>query len=169
MGEGPIFPEWRKIPGYSRYEVCQLGYVQNKSTNEPVHAITLPYGQQAVRIQADDFSWHNVLVHRLVAEAFVDNLEGYSIVKHIDENPFNNHADNLVWSEDLEAYESMSFKKSELASSVYCYENDTIYDTAVDAAYAFGCSPYDIVRLCHSDDEKYDTFYHFCFVKDIHD
>lgn len=169
MVDESIISKWRNIPGYSRYEVCQQGYVRDSATGKLLETITLPYGQKAVRMQADDLTWHDELVHKLVANEFVDNEEGYSIVKHRDDNPSNNHADNLVWSEDLDAYESMPFKKSELASSVYCYETDTIYDTAVDAAYVFGCSPYDIVRLCHSDDEKYDTFYHFCFVKDIHD
>ena len=36
-------------------------------------------------------------IHRLVAEAFVDNPNGYGLVNHKDENKLNNSADNLEW------------------------------------------------------------------------
>lgn len=36
-------------------------------------------------------------VHRLVAEAFLDNPYGYEIINHKDENPANNKVGNLEW------------------------------------------------------------------------
>lgn len=38
-----------------------------------------------------------LLVHRAVAEAFVENPNNYRFVRHIDGNLENNHADNLEW------------------------------------------------------------------------
>lgn len=36
-------------------------------------------------------------VHRLVAEAFCPNPRGYWLVRHLDDDPLNNRASNLVW------------------------------------------------------------------------
>lgn len=41
--------------------------------------------------------YYHRLVHRLVAEAFIDNPNGFPIVNHKDENPSNNSSLNLEW------------------------------------------------------------------------
>ena len=38
-----------------------------------------------------------LLIHRLVAQYFIPNPNNYPEVNHKDENPQNNHADNLEW------------------------------------------------------------------------
>lgn len=37
------------------------------------------------------------LIHRLVAQAFIDNPNNYDCINHKDENPLNNNVENLEW------------------------------------------------------------------------
>eukprot|EP01084_Bolivina_argentea_P024245 45196_1 len=43
------------------------------------------------------FQGKAILVHRLVATAFVKNPHGYFIIDHTDSDASNNNADNLRW------------------------------------------------------------------------
>ena len=53
-------------------------------------------GYAAVELNIDGVATKHY-VHRLVATAFVPNPNQFPIINHKDENPGNNHADNLEW------------------------------------------------------------------------
>lgn len=48
-------------------------------------------------LKGNDGLNHTMRVHRIVAMAFLDNPNNYPIINHKDENPSNNHVDNLEW------------------------------------------------------------------------
>lgn len=91
-----------------RYGVDQLGNVysycligsKNKRVSVPRKLI--PYtGKDSqyymVGLSSQDGRVKNMLVHRLVAQAFLPNPNNFPEVDHIDDNPKNNKASNLQW------------------------------------------------------------------------
>lgn len=54
-------------------------------------------GYYKVRLTSKPRQSKQFFVHRLVAEAFIENSLGYSEVNHKDENKSNNRVENLEW------------------------------------------------------------------------
>lgn len=92
-----IGEEWRDVVDYEgRYKVSNLGNVKSKKAllrQQPTVtgylATTLSKGKRG--------SAKRLVVHRLVAKAFIPNPENKCCVNHIDGNPKNNKSDNLEW------------------------------------------------------------------------
>ena len=93
---------WAVIKGYELYEVSNLGRV--RSNNNPKKPKILKQGTNIggyktvalVKVKGSCNS-QTKQVHRLVAEAFIPNLEGKPFIDHIDTNPSNNVPENLRW------------------------------------------------------------------------
>ena len=93
------FEEWRAIRETDLgefFEVSNYGRVRNKITNTMLkpylngHYKRYCFGTNIEKSK-------NRYAHRLVAEAFLDDVEDKEIVNHIDENKMNNHVSNLEW------------------------------------------------------------------------
>ena len=90
---------FKPIKGYEGYyEVSNLGRVKSysyKGTKILKPAIT-KNGYLNVVFCINQRKEHK-LVHRLVAETFIPNINNYSTVNHKDENKLNNCVENLEW------------------------------------------------------------------------
>ena len=90
-----------KIEGFENYEVSNLGKVRNIKSG----IMLKPW------ITKDGYLRHclykhnkrkNLLLHRIIATAFIDNPEAKPQVNHIDENKLNNDLSNLEWCTERE-------------------------------------------------------------------
>lgn len=84
---------WKEAKGYEAcYEVSNLGRVRDKEGNILPQRVWGRYF--VVDLKKPNRS---MFVHRIVAFAFVDGYREGLEVNHIDENRFNNCAENLEW------------------------------------------------------------------------
>lgn len=86
---------WKKVEGYSYgYEVSNLGNIRRKYKNGEVRYLkqSLSDGYRVLRLGNK-----SVRVHRIVAQAFIPNPNGYPCINHKDFNRQNNDVDNLEW------------------------------------------------------------------------
>lgn len=94
-----MIENWKNIDGYDgAYEVSNLGRVRSfKYSKERILRQKALTGGYLYVWLSKAGKTKCIRVHRLVAQAFVDNPHGYEQVNHKDENPQNNRSDNLEW------------------------------------------------------------------------
>jgi hypothetical protein len=123
---------WKEVTNYPKYEVSSHGNIRN-SRGEIIKSYVTPKGYLRTQL-SNDGNQRNFMVHRLVAQAFLDNPKNKPEVNHKDSDRKNNHIDNLEWvtsSENLlHGYEE-GLKKPNTKYVVHCEElNITTFGTS---------------------------------------
>lgn len=165
---------WKPVLGYEgSYEVSNLGRVRSLDrtrvfrdgrTRQYPGVMLAGYvgthGYAAVNLASG--STRTVVVHRLVATAFVPHTEGKDWVNHIDGDKLNNRADNLEWCSPKENTAHMiglglaKFPKGEQMGLAKLTESDVVVIRSLaargmmlkDIADCFGVAPPVISNIC---------------------
>jgi hypothetical protein len=115
---------WKDIIGYDGiYQISNKGNVRvlNYKKQGCVRAVkqgTDYYGYPKIRLAKNGIR-RECKVHRLVAQAFLDNSENKPEVNHKDYNRKNNDASNLEWVTKLENIEHQ-FKRGAFGKQIAC-------------------------------------------------
>ena len=106
------------------------------------------------------------LVHRLVAEAFLQNTQNLPEVNHIDENKLNNNANNLEWCDRKYNYHyGTGLERLRLAiqKRICCVETGIVYNSLREASVSTGIHIGNISSCLHGK-RKTAGKYHWVFM-----
>ena len=88
--------EWKIIKEFPKYEVSNLGRVRKIKSSKVIFQKNHPAGYKQVTLYKNGKANYRY-VHRLVAEAYLDNPNELPFINHKDECKFNNNVNNLEW------------------------------------------------------------------------
>jgi len=139
-----IYPDdeiWKNVIGFEGlYEISNYGnikscrrYVNIKSgkrvVNEKLLSLAKDRDGYLMAILCQNGTKKTVKVHRLVANAFIDNVDGKPSVNHIDSNKSNNIVRNLEWVSNLEniCHSKLKMKTTSKYIGVYFNKRDNVF------------------------------------------
>ena len=108
---------------------------------------------------------HTKKIHRLVAEAYLDNLEDKRDINHKDNCRTNNCINNLEWVTHQENCNSKNHKPREKGThkKVLCVETGIVYVSQAEASRATGIGSYNISN-CITGKQKTAGGYHWRYI-----
>lgn len=167
---------WRTINEFPNYEVSNLGNVRNKKTKRVLKPTKNNNGYLCVSLYRSGIK-KNHYIHRLVAEAYLDNLNNYNEVSHLDETRDNNCVNNLAWvsyseNRNMPKYKERMSKANtnnpKTSRPVRCLETKALYASVREAERQTGIVHQNISACCRGK-QKTTGKLHWMYEEDYQD
>lgn len=161
---------FKDIEGYEGYQISNYGRVKSlnynrtgkekilKPTKDKKNYLRVDLSKQGKRKQYQ--------IHRLVAQAFLDNPNNYEQINHKNEIKTDNRVENLEWCTPKQNnnYGTRNKRIAESKSKqVMCVETGVIYISTNEVQRQLNLKQGDISRCCNGKRKTCGGF-HWCYV-----
>ena len=155
----------KDIAGYEGlYAVTSCGKVWSHKSKKFLKPFDNGFGYLLVRLSKDG-KQKNFRIHRLVAEAYIDNPENKPQINHIDKEKNHNYINNLEWVTSKEnILYSVKDRGEHSVKPVVCVETGEVYCSQVAAAAAIGVHR-QCIGNCVRGKQKTTGGYHWRFAE----
>ena len=180
---------WKEYPECPKYLVSNTGEVKLKKTNRVMKGSKVN-GYRFVTLFIDKKSPKlNRLIHRMVAQTFINNVNNKPVVNHKDTDILNNHVDNLEWvtyKENMNTEETIkNLRKGKNSKKIHQILIETgeivnTFDGGSDCQNRTGIDCRSVLSICHfynkgftrtsikNGQKTYQKKYIFIFDEDKH-
>lgn len=150
--------EWRTVSRYPQYEVSNDGEVRHiGKTKVRVLKQNPRTGYMQITLwSADRGGCKTIRVHRLVAEAFIENPHGKRCINHKDGNRTNNCVENLEWCTNSEndIHKTYVLGHNRIQpKAILCVESGITYPSSTVAGKALGIDRKNINKVTNGKRE----------------
>lgn len=139
---------FKDIEGYEDYQISNLGRVKSLRFGKEKILKPVKNNKGYIYVCLSKQGKHkNHKIHRLVAQAFIDNPNNFSELNHKDEDKTNNCVNNLEWCN--RKYNNNHGTRTEKTSKqVLCLETGKIYPSTIEVERQTGFSQGNISNAC---------------------
>lgn len=166
--------EWKDVVGYEgEYKVSNYGRIKSLNYGKS-KAEKILSGNKSCQYERVAISGKVLYVHRIVAEAFIENKYGKKQVNHKDGNKYNNMVSNLEWVTPKENHihrvkvlkhcpkptQLIEFQKKK-RKPVVCVETGKIFESRLAASKFYKIRPSNIKRAIDTGGATHGNHWRF--------
>lgn len=155
--------EWKQSEEFPSYDISDEGKVRNRKTGRILKTNISEKGYERVSLSENGVS-KTRSIHTLVAETYIPDYEVGMGVIHKDNNPLNNHADNLelgTKSDIARSSYDRGRKQTHRMRPVRCVETGEAFESITDCAKKMGVSAHGVSRSVNNPASRTKEGYHF--------